>query len=63
LVLDILKALIKTPNLIAMDMVDKIMKVCGKKLYSNPLNTLDLKYVVDTLKNIAKDEQIDKSVN
>ncbi|XP_022168911.1 pre-mRNA-splicing factor CWC22 homolog [Myzus persicae] len=62
LVLDILKVLIKTPNLNAISMVDKIMKICGKKLNSNPHNKLDLKNIFDTLQNISEDEQIDKSV-
>jgi len=55
--------LIKTPNLHSIGMVDKIMKICGKKLNSNLHNENDLKYLFDTLQNISQDEQIDKSVN
>ncbi|XP_015363437.1 PREDICTED: pre-mRNA-splicing factor CWC22 homolog [Diuraphis noxia] len=62
LVLDILKMLIKTPNLHSIGMVDKIMKICGKKLNSNLQNENDLKYLFNTLQNISQDEQIGKSV-
>ncbi|KAL5238479.1 hypothetical protein ACI65C_005889 [Semiaphis heraclei] len=62
LVLDILKMLIKTPNLHSIGMVDKILNICGKKLNSNPQNENDLKYLFDTLQNISQDGQIDESV-
>jgi len=55
--------LIKTPNLHSIGMVDKIIKICGKKLNLNLQNEYDLKYLFDTLQNISQDEQIDKSVN
>jgi len=63
LILEILKILVKTPNLYLIGLADKIMKVCGNKLNSNPHNELGLKYMFDELENISQDEHIDESVN
>lgn len=46
-----------------MEMIELIFKECGRKLYSNPQNKLDLKYTFDMLQIISEDAWIDLKVN
>jgi len=61
--MDIIKLLIPSLTVKSMEMIEIIFKECGKTLYSNPLNKLDLKLTFDILQIISQDARIDSKVN
>jgi len=61
--MDIIKLLIPSLTVQSMEMIEVIFKECGKKLYSNPLNKLDLKHTFGVLQFISQEARIDSKVN
>ncbi|KAF0749962.1 pre-mRNA-splicing factor CWC22, partial [Aphis craccivora] len=62
LAMDIIKLLIPSLTVQSMEMIEVIFKECGKKLYSNPLNKLDLKHTFGVLQFISQEARIDSKV-
>lgn len=61
--MDIIKLLIPSLTVQSMELIEVIFKECGEKLYSNPLNKLDLEHTFDILQIISLDSRIDIKVN